>query len=187
MTATSRTLEYGIWNAMKRRCYNHHCREFSRYGARGISVCDRWRDSFAAFMQDMGPRPSKDHSIDRKDGRGNYEPENCRWATRTEQMRNKLASEFVTAFGKTKMIVEWSETTGIDLKQIWCRLHRLRWKPERAVSEPIRPMYRTLTANGTTKTIQEWASLKGFNRWVIDRRLELGWSEQEAVCTPVGH
>lgn len=84
--ATSGT--YRTWIGIKVRCYNPSFANFHHYGGRGITVCDRWRDSFAHFLADMGERPDG-LSIDRIDVNGNYEPSNCRWATQSEQLRNR--------------------------------------------------------------------------------------------------
>jgi len=83
------TPEYISWRAMLRRCSDPKHERFKHYGGRGIKVCERWRESYVAFLADMGRRPSPKHSIDRIDGDGDYEPSNCRWATRSEQERNK--------------------------------------------------------------------------------------------------
>ncbi len=81
--------EYRSWMAMKVRCYSTKHRMFYRYGGRGIRVCDRWLDSFQAFLEDVGPKPTKEHTLDRLDGDRGYEPDNCRWATRKEQAQNR--------------------------------------------------------------------------------------------------
>lgn len=80
----SQTITYSSWSAMRGRCYDPSNASYASYGGRGITVCARWHD-FLNFLADMGERPSKDHSIDRRDPDGNYEPGNCRWATRAEQ------------------------------------------------------------------------------------------------------
>ncbi|KIL42064.1 hypothetical protein SD70_02450 [Gordoniibacillus kamchatkensis] len=81
--------EYATWIRMKERCFNKNNHRFKEYGARGITVCDRWKESFENFLQDMGKKPSSKHSIDRKNNDGNYEPSNCKWSIQTEQTRNQ--------------------------------------------------------------------------------------------------
>lgn len=85
----SNTFEYTSWYSMKTRCYNKKRADYKHYGGRGITVCDEWKNSFLAFYKDMGPRPTKNHSIDRIDVNGNYEPSNCRWASIIVQRRNQ--------------------------------------------------------------------------------------------------
>lgn len=79
---------YRTWEHMIERCENKRCKSYRLYGARGIKVCERWRNSYDDFCRDMGPRPSPFHSLDRIDSNGNYEPNNCRWATIQQQNRN---------------------------------------------------------------------------------------------------
>lgn len=82
---------YGSYQAMKHRCLNPKNKHYINYGGRGITICQRWLDSFRNFMEDMGPKPTPKHTIDRIDSDGNYEPGNCRWATPKEQSKNKRA------------------------------------------------------------------------------------------------
>ena len=83
------TPEYRSWQMMKNRCHNPKARDYAYYGGRGITVCKKWRDSFAAFLADMGRRPSTAHTLDRINADKNYTPSNCRWATRETQARNR--------------------------------------------------------------------------------------------------
>ncbi len=127
--------EYKAWDAMRYRCYATTCRHFDDYGGRGITVCDRWRNDFAAFLADMGRRPSPGHSLDRIDNDGPYCPENCRWATREEQNNNRRSTTFVTYGGRTLSVRDWSRLTLIPYPVLKNRLLR-GWGPERAISQP---------------------------------------------------
>lgn len=117
--------EYAIWSAMKRRCYNPGSYRFCDYGGRGIEVCSRWRESFEAFLMDMGKRPSRLHSIDRyPNNDGNYEPGNCRWATRKEQARNKRNNRKIIIDGVVKIAIDWALVAGISETGIRAREKR---------------------------------------------------------------
>lgn len=121
----AKTAEYRIWCAMRERCnYDKHV-EFERYGGRGIKVCERWA-SFANFLADLGPRPTPAHSIDRLATDGNYEPGNCRWATPSEQQRNKRTSIVLTFNGETHHVLEWSQRLNLSLNTIRMRLRQTR-------------------------------------------------------------
>ena len=96
---------------MKNRCINSKVTSYKNYGARGIKVCDRWL-KFENFLADMGERPSDQHSIERIDNDGNYEPSNCKWATRAEQVNNKRNTRNITANGETLTLAEWARRLG---------------------------------------------------------------------------
>lgn len=128
----SGTEEHRIWLQMRYRCSAQTSPDYARYGGRGIKVCARW-DSFEAFMEDMGPRPSQLHSLDRVDNSGNYEPGNVRWASKTEQARNRydtLMSEFN---GRTQSLAAWAEECGLVYSTVVHRLER-GWTIEQALS-----------------------------------------------------
>jgi hypothetical protein len=124
--------EYLIWQAMKKRCGTPSDHDYSRYGGRGIQVCERWRGSYEAFLADMGRRPSSDHSLDRIDNDGNYEPGNVRWTTKRMQGRNRSTNRLITVGGESRPLADWAETAGISRGTIRTRL-RLGWSPEEAV------------------------------------------------------
>jgi hypothetical protein len=127
--------EYVVWTGMLERCLNPNHHAFPRYGGRGITICDQWRDDFAAFRRDMGPRPRR-ATIDRIDNDLGYEPGNCRWATYKEQARNKSNNHRLTIGGDTLTIAEWSERSGISQRRILARIRR-GWDPSRAILEAL--------------------------------------------------
>lgn len=130
------TAEYRAWNNLKCRCNNPNDKAYFQYGGRGITVCERWLNSFENFLADMGPRPGDGYSIDRyPDNDGNYEPANCRWATRKEQGRNKRNNNRIQVLGSSLALSEAAERTGRTYSSLW---HRLKngWPIDRAITTP---------------------------------------------------
>ncbi len=119
----SHTSIYVAWCSMRSRCSDPKSESYSRYGGRGIRVCDRWNFSFESFISDMGDRP-EGMTIELIDNDGNYEPGNCRWATVAEQGRNKSNNRMITAFGMTYCLSEWVEITGMARTTLKKRLNR---------------------------------------------------------------
>jgi hypothetical protein len=130
--------EWRVWAAMKARCSTETAGGYSEYGGRGISVCDRWTTSFEAFFEDMGPRPSPAHSIERDDVDGPYEPGNCRWATAKEQARNKRTTVFLVVAGERKSLSEWAEARGFAHVTFYKR-YLAGWSDEEIVNTPRLP------------------------------------------------
>jgi hypothetical protein len=130
--------EYNCWVAMKSRCFNKNNAQYHNYGGRGITICERWLESFDNFYADMGPRPTNKHSLDRIDNNGNYSPENCRWATQKQQARNKRYNVFINIDGESKTIAEWAEINGIRYVTAVSRINTLKWSPKDAVTIPIK-------------------------------------------------
>lgn len=120
----TKTPEYKTWGYMHARCRNPKNRHYASYGGRGIRVCDAWTgpDGFEAFLAAVGPRPGKTYTLDRINVDGDYEPGNVRWATPTEQMRNKRNTQTVTLNGVTQCVSAWAEQLGISRHTIRHRL-----------------------------------------------------------------
>lgn len=126
--------EYRAWKRIRQRCFNPNYHSFADYGGRGILVCTRWEDP-TAFLADMGPMPSPQHSIERIDNDGPYSPENCRWALPKEQASNRRTTVLLTHNGETKTMAEWSRITGIGKTTLSNRL-KAGWSHEGALTTP---------------------------------------------------
>lgn len=124
---------HAIWRGMLSRCRNPKSKDFPRYGGRGITVCDRWLQ-FVNFLADMGERPAG-MSLERLDGAEGYSPENCTWATPTQQARNRRGNVCITHDGRTATVAEWAERTGLERKTLEYRI-RVGWPAERALTTP---------------------------------------------------
>jgi hypothetical protein len=134
----SKTPEYSVWKTMRQRCDRD-----PNYRDRGITVCDRWQWRFNLFLADMGPRPSKAHTLERIDNDGPYAPLNCRWATRSEQNRNSRQNVWITAFGEVALRRDWARWMGLPEGTIRSRLNSKRaWTIEDALLTPVEVAFR---------------------------------------------
>lgn len=174
-----------IWLNMLARCYNEKAGSYRWYGARGIAVCDRWRTSLDAFIADMGPRPSLGHSVDRKNSDLGYSPENCRWATAKEQIHNSKATRRVEWKGEQRVLVEVGREHGVRPNTVNCRLVR-GWDPIKAATTPTNgetPM-RFVVFRGESRRVSELATEFCVPKSRLFRRLDAGWSIEEALFSP---
>lgn len=124
--------EYIVWCNIQGRCSNPKNTSYDRYGERGIKVCQRWRESFENFLQDMGRAPSPQHSIDRVDNSKDYDPTNCKWSTRLEQANNRRSNVVINYNGERKTLKQWCLQLGIKYSDARKRIQDLKWPPEKA-------------------------------------------------------
>lgn len=130
---------YRIWTNMKSRCYNKNCASYTRWGGRGIEMCDAWRESFEEFMNwSMSNGYEEYLSIDRIDNDGNYCPENCRWTTVEEQCNNRSSSVFYEYNNELKTLPQLSKQYGVDCHTLFARVNKLNWSIDRALKEPVK-------------------------------------------------
>jgi len=137
------TKEYRAWKHIRDRCNRPKCKQYPRYGGRGISVYEKWND-YEVFLSDMGRAPTPKHEIERIDNDGNYSPGNCKWATRKEQMNNMSRNHKIFAFSETKNLSEWCEIYNQSGTTVFNRLKR-GLTPEKAIAEiPSPSNYRAI-------------------------------------------
>lgn len=188
-----RTAEYDAWRAMKNRCYTTSNLRFHHYGGRGISVCDRWRHSFKAFLDDVGRRPTPMHSIDRIDVSGHYEPSNVRWATRKEQSNNRQDNHRYEYNGRSLTMYEWARDVGLNVGTLHHRI-RAGWTITEALTTPRQQgqirgggcaTAKRLEWNGHTYTVKQLAEAVGLPYETLRGRLKNKWPIDRAVLTSV--
>ena len=128
---------YRCWDAMNQRCYNPNNTNYKRYGARGIKVHPAWRHDFNKFIEDVGPRPSTNHSIERVDNSGDYIPGNVMWATASEQANNRSNNNLMELCGVTKTKTAWAREYGMSQEALNYRLRHMSLSD--ALTKPLRP------------------------------------------------
>jgi hypothetical protein len=133
----SKTKMHMLWCAMISRCTNPNHKNYHNYGGRGVTVCDRWRESFESFYEDMGKAP-EGKELERKDNDKGYEPGNCVWATRGEQLRNTRHNHNITYQGKTQCLKDWARELGMTEAALSTRINREKLSVEEAFTRPMR-------------------------------------------------
>lgn len=200
--------EYASWAAMKNRCNNPGSTHYNRYGGRDIKYDKNW-DQFEQFLTDMGKMPEENMELDRINNDADYSKENCRWATRKEQTRNRggnRATRLYTFNDKTMCIADWAKEIGITPQSLQKRLNKgwpleLALSPEKRNGDFSKRVVKTesptkgktirnknskfITIDGVTKTYTEWEKEKGLSPGLISKRLQQGCTEYEAVMKQI--
>jgi hypothetical protein len=190
--------EHRIWYGMVCRCYNQSVDAYADYGGRGIRVCRRWRESYEAFREDIGDRPSLGHQLGRIDNDGNYScghcdecrangwPANCEWQTRPDNMSNTRRTVKITFDGLTLSMRQWSRRLGIRYGLIQSRVYQ-GWDPVVTLTTPAAgfPDSYTICHGDRTLGIKQWSVLLGIPLVVIRKRLARGLSSVEVLAPHV--
>jgi hypothetical protein len=175
------------WRAMVLRCHDPKNQSFHRYGARGITVCDRWRESFENFYADMGDRPAPGLSIDRIDNDGPYSPENCRWATQSEQNLNKSNCRLIELNGERVPLMVAAKATGLSHAVISQRLNH-GWSEADTLNTPAAPRAKWTNykceIRGETLTTRDASRRYGIPAALIRKRLNYGMQGERLIQPP---
>lgn len=130
----SKTPEFNTWVGIKQRCYNRNNPRYGIWGGRGITVCQRWLESFDNFLDDMGERPTPYHTLDRVENDKGYYKQNCRWATPKQQALNRRSNFIITYMGQSKPLKVWTDELGLSYFKVIQRIKKLNWSPEKALT-----------------------------------------------------
>lgn len=168
--------EYDVYRFMLRRCTDPENESYEGYGGRGITICDRWLESFTNFFEDMGPRPTPKHQLDRIDNNGNYCKENCRWTTKLVQANNTRTNKLIEYNGETKTLADWARQYGLTHDALQTRLSKYQWPIEKALTTKARPRLEGITYQGKTQTLIEWSKELGIHERTLRHRLKSGLS-----------
>lgn len=172
---------------MKDRCYNKNHEAYHRYGGRGITVCDRWRNDFEKFYIDMGEVPVG-LQLNRKENDGPYSPDNCEWTTAIDNSNNKSNNLMITIGGKTQTATQWAREAGLGRAVVWKRYKAGYSGYDLIAARSLhgdglkRRSNRTmLTINGETKLLTDWAAETGIGVATIHNRMKYGYSGSDLI------
>lgn len=178
-SSTTISPTYHSWVGMTQRCSNPKHKDYDRYGGRGITVCEKWR-TFSGFLEDMGEKP-EGSSIERAENDLNYDKDNCKWATVSEQANNKSNNRVVEFDGESLTVAQWAIKTGINNNTILDRLNR-GWDVKNVLTKEVNPHNKKfLTIDGETKEIGEWIKNKGIKVSTYYYRIKKGMTPEEAL------
>ncbi len=182
------TRSYRTWQSMINRCRNPNVPGYRDYGARDICVCARWLECFENFHADMGDKP-ENMTLERIDNDGDYCPENCRWATQSEQNRNRRKTIRVEWQGRKVSLAQLCEEMGLDYDRAFTRYSKGKpleqvLSPQKLNLECFRDDLVLVTYKGTTKTLGEWGRTFGIRRATLTYRMEQGWSLDRVFASP---
>lgn len=183
---TGREKLYSVWSNMRNRCNNPKCKDYPYYGGKGVKVCDEWSDYgiFRKWAYANGYVENAGVSIDRIDVNGMYSPDNCRWATKREQMNNMSSNHLITYNGETHTMAEWAVIVEIPFGIIESRLRAYRWDVPRALTTPVNGHIKMYEYNGEKHTIKEWAKIYNINIHTLYNRINVyGWGVEKALKT----
>lgn len=172
----SNASEYVIWAGIKTRCYNKNDASYKHYGGRGITMSNEWKENFLQFYKDMGPRPSPEHSIDRERNNEDYNKDNCRWATPTEQSNNTRRNVYYDYKGERLSISQIAHKVGIGVSTLWARLQTMSL--EEAISPVIDKMH---NYKGESKSLAEWCRIFDLSYTQVYTRMRKGMLFEEAI------
>lgn len=176
---------YESWHNMVDRCTNKRNNRYYIYGARGITVCQEWLNSYDNFYADMGKRPLGGYSIDRINVDGNYCKDNCKWSTRIEQQNNTTTNVYYEYNGEQQTLAQIARKEGVKYKSLWNSVNHNCESVSDAVARLKQVITTTYSFMGKNLTKKQWSVETGISCKTISYRLNAGWSIEEALTTPV--
>lgn len=175
---------YLIWYMMNDRCHNPQSKAYVRYGGRGITVCQQWRESLDQFCADMGPRPSMFHSVERLDNNSGYCTENCVWGTPSQQTRNKTSNRWFTYNGERLILTDLANKYQLNYGMLYSRVIKLGWPIEKAM-ETKSKHEKLILYDGEAFTMRGLSKRLNIGFATVIDRLRRGWNLEDAFTRPM--